>query len=60
MFQADLDELRQQVRDLTNRISRLEESLAAREGLLPTQEAEPPALRVNLFNPPSAISLRYL
>ena len=32
MLQADLDELRQQVRDLTNRISRLEESLAAREG----------------------------
>jgi hypothetical protein len=44
MSQADLDELRQQVRDLTNRISRLEESLAARENSIPTREAEPPAL----------------
>ena len=44
MTQADLDELRQQVRDLTARISRLEESLAVREGSLPEREAEPPAL----------------
>jgi hypothetical protein len=44
MTQADLDELRQQVRDLTTRISRLEESLAVREGSLPAREAEPPAL----------------
>ncbi len=35
MLQADLDELRQQVRDLTNRISRLEESLAPRESVTP-------------------------
>ena len=44
MTQADLDELRQQVRDLTTRISRLEESLMVREGSLPVREAEPPAL----------------
>jgi len=44
MTQADLDELRQQVRDLTTRISRLEESLMVRQGSLPTREAEPPAL----------------
>jgi hypothetical protein len=44
MPQADLDELRQQVRDLTSRISRLEESLALRSALLPMPEAEPPAL----------------
>ena len=44
MLQADLDELWQQVRDLTKRIYRLEESLAARENLLPPRGAEPPAL----------------
>ena len=44
MLQADLDELRQQVRDLTNRISRLEESLAPRESASPTRDAEPPLL----------------
>src|ERR1039458_6934912 len=44
MTQADLEELRQQVRDLTTRISRLEESLMVREGSLPVREAEPPAL----------------
>ena len=43
MFEADLDELRQQVRDLTNRISRLEDSLAARESQVSTREAEPAA-----------------
>jgi hypothetical protein len=42
MLQADLEELRQQVRDLTTRISRLEESLALRENLVPPREAEPP------------------
>ena len=41
MFQADLDELRQQVRDLTNRISRLEDSLAASERSIPSREAVP-------------------
>ena len=44
MLQADLDELRQQVRDLTSRISRLEGSLAPRESVSPTRGAEPPAL----------------
>ena len=44
MLQADLEELRQQVRDLTTRISRLEESLAPRENLIPSREAEPPTL----------------
>ena len=44
MFQADLDELRQQVRDLTNRISRLEDSLAASERSIPSREAVPLAL----------------
>ncbi len=44
MLQADLDELRQQIRELTSRVSRLEESLAARAGSSPTHEAEPPAL----------------
>ena len=44
MLQADLDELRQQVRDLTNRIARLEESLAPRESASPTRDAEPPPL----------------
>ena len=39
MTQADLDELRQQVRDLTTRISRLEESLMVRETSLPAREA---------------------
>lgn len=43
MFEADLDELRQEVRDLTNRISRLEESLAARGDLISTREAVPAA-----------------
>ena len=43
--QADLDELRQQVRDLTNRISRLEESLAARGGpRSPSGKRSPPLL----------------
>jgi hypothetical protein len=42
MSEADLDELRQQVRDLTNRVSRLEESLAAGVNLTPhTEEAQP-------------------
>ena len=44
MLQADLDELRQQVRDLTNRIARLEESLAPRESASPTRDAELPPL----------------
>jgi hypothetical protein len=44
MTQADLDELRQKVRDLTIRISRLEESLAPREDLLPARGAGLPAL----------------
>jgi hypothetical protein len=44
MLQADLDELRQQVRDLTKRISRLEESLAARGNSIPSRHAETPAL----------------
>jgi hypothetical protein len=47
MSTAELDELRQQVRDLANRISRLEESLAARGDLIPPREAESPALPEN-------------
>ncbi len=47
MSQADLDELRRQVRDLANRISRLEASLAAREGLTFPREAASPALPEN-------------
>ena len=43
MSEADLDELRQQVRDLSNRISRLEESLVVRETSASTREAEPAA-----------------
>lgn len=43
MTQADLDELRQQVRDLATRISRLENSFMVREASLPPREAEPPA-----------------
>ena len=44
MLQADLDELRQQVRDLTNRIARLEESLAPRESATATRDTELPPL----------------
>jgi hypothetical protein len=47
MLQADLDELRQQVRDLTSRISRLEESLAGRGISSLPPEAEPPSLPAN-------------
>lgn len=43
MSQADLDELCQQVRDLTARVSRLEESLP-RPAVVPAREAQPPAL----------------
>jgi hypothetical protein len=44
MSQADLDELRQQVRDLTARISRLEQSLVPSESLPPAPDAAPFAL----------------
>ena len=44
MLQADLDELRQQVRDLTNRVSCLEEFLKARGYAILTPETESPVL----------------
>jgi hypothetical protein len=47
MLPADLDELRQQVRDLTHRVARLEASLAAREGSTPARGAEPAPLPDN-------------
>jgi hypothetical protein len=44
MSQADLDELRQQVRDLSNRVSRLEESFAPTGASNLIRESESPAL----------------
>lgn len=43
MIEADLDELRQQVRDLANRVSRLEELLTGRAAASATLEAPSPA-----------------
>src|ERR1017187_5745465 len=44
MSQADLDELRQQIRDLSNRVSRLEESFAPTGASNFIRESESPAL----------------
>ena len=41
MLQADLDELRRQVRNLTDRVARLEESLAVRQDASRTQDVGP-------------------